>query len=80
VAGIGLFGYGVSLVLFVRALRYLGTARTAACFSTAPFVGTALAFAMGQGRLDGRFALQVVGLPARSALFGRSQDVEPDDS
>lgn len=52
VAAIGLLGYGVSLVLFVRALRHLGTARTAAYFSTAPFVGTALAFAMGQGQLD----------------------------
>jgi hypothetical protein len=32
VAGIDLLGYGVSLVLFVRALRYLGTARTGADF------------------------------------------------
>jgi len=39
---VGLFSYGVSLVLFVRALRYLGTARTGAYFSTAPFVGAAL--------------------------------------
>lgn len=36
---IGLFGYGTSLVLFVLALRQLGTARTAAYFSTAPFIG-----------------------------------------
>ena len=36
---LGLVGYGVSLVLFVRALRNLGTARTGAYFSTAPFVG-----------------------------------------
>jgi drug/metabolite transporter (DMT)-like permease len=55
VAAIGFFGYGVSLVLFVRALRHLGTARTGAYFSTAPFVGTALAFATGQGRLDWPF-------------------------
>ncbi len=40
---IGLFGYGVSLVLFVLALRHLGTARTGAYFSTAPFLGTILA-------------------------------------
>ena len=37
------FGYGVSLVLFVLALRHLGTARTGAYFSTAPFLGAALA-------------------------------------
>ncbi|MEO5625410.1 MAG: EamA family transporter [Dokdonella sp.] len=39
---IGLLGYGVSLVLFVLALRHLGTARTGAYFSTAPFVGATL--------------------------------------
>jgi drug/metabolite transporter (DMT)-like permease len=36
----GFFGYGVSLVFFVLALRHLGTARTGAYFSTAPFLGT----------------------------------------
>ena len=39
---LGFFGYGLSLVLFVRALRDLGTARTGAYFSTAPFVGAIL--------------------------------------
>ncbi|MDO8413434.1 MAG: EamA family transporter [Gallionellaceae bacterium] len=42
-AGIlGALGYGVSLVLFVLALRHLGSARTGAYFSTAPFNGVAL--------------------------------------
>jgi drug/metabolite transporter (DMT)-like permease len=41
---VGLFGYGISLTLFVLALRHLGTARTGAYFSTAPFVGAALSF------------------------------------
>ncbi len=36
---VGLLGYGISLVLFVLALRGLGTARTGAYFSVAPFVG-----------------------------------------
>lgn len=40
---VGLFGYGISLVMFVLALRGLGTARTGAYFSTAPFIGAALA-------------------------------------
>lgn len=39
---IGLAGYGISLVLFVLALRQLGTARTGAYFATAPFLGAAL--------------------------------------
>ena len=40
---IGLLGYGLSLVLFVMALRGLGSARTGAYFSTAPFIGAAIA-------------------------------------
>ena len=36
---VGFIGYGVSLALFVLALRDLGTARTGAYFSTAPFLG-----------------------------------------
>ena len=40
---VGLLGYGISLVLFVLALRGLGTARTGAYFSTAPFIGGAVA-------------------------------------
>lgn len=43
---LGFFGYGVSLVLFVLALRHLGTARTGAYFSTAPFMGAALAIGL----------------------------------
>ncbi|MDB5989754.1 MAG: cnrT [Herbaspirillum sp.] len=40
---IGFCGYGLSLVLFVLALRHLGTARTGAYFSAAPFVGAIVA-------------------------------------
>ena len=41
-AAVGLAGYGVSLTLFVLALRSLGTARTGAYFSVAPFFGAVL--------------------------------------
>ncbi len=40
---VGVFGYGVSLALFIVALRHLGAARTSAYFSTAPFLGAAAA-------------------------------------
>jgi drug/metabolite transporter (DMT)-like permease len=43
---VGLLGYGFSLVLFVLALRGLGTARTGAYFSTAPFIGAAVSIVM----------------------------------
>jgi len=42
-ASVGFFGYGLSLVLFVLALRNLGTARTGAYFAIAPFFGGLLA-------------------------------------
>lgn len=42
-AVLGFLSYGVSLTLFVLALRHLGTARTGAYYSLAPFVGAATA-------------------------------------
>lgn len=42
----GLAGYGVSLVLFVVALRNLGTARTGAYFSVAPLFGVGLSIVL----------------------------------
>ncbi len=53
---VGWLGYGVSLVLFVVALRELGTARTGAYFATAPFAGAVL-------------AVLVLGEPVTAALF-----------
>lgn len=44
---LGFVTYGLSLTLFVVALRALGTARTAAYFSLAPFIGAALAVVIG---------------------------------
>jgi len=47
VAGIvGFCGYGLSLVFFVLALRNLGTARTGAYFSIAPFVGAGISLVL----------------------------------
>ena len=43
---IGFLGYGVSLTLFVLALRHLGAARTGAYFGTAPFMGAAIAIGL----------------------------------
>jgi len=43
---LGLLSYGVSLVLFVLALRRIGTARTGAYFSVAPFAGALLAIVL----------------------------------
>lgn len=44
--GIGFFCIGISLVMFILALRHLGTARTGAYYSIAPFIGAMLAIAL----------------------------------
>jgi len=43
---VGMLGYGISLVMFVLALRGLGSARTGAYFSIAPFIGVAVALTL----------------------------------
>ncbi|KAF3998365.1 DMT family transporter [Glaciimonas immobilis] len=43
---VGFCGYGLSLVMFVLALRHLGAARTGAYFSAAPFVGAIMSLWM----------------------------------
>jgi drug/metabolite transporter (DMT)-like permease len=54
---LGFFSYGVSLVLFVLGLRSLGTARTGAYFSVAPFFGALLAVLLLGDPVGWRFAL-----------------------
>jgi drug/metabolite transporter (DMT)-like permease len=44
---LGFVAYGLSLTLFVLALRNLGAARAGAYFSVAPFIGAALAVGLG---------------------------------
>ena len=61
-AVVGFLGYGVSLVLFVLALRGLGAARTSAYFSTAPFIGAVLAIVVFGEKLT-------AGLVAAAALM-----------
>lgn len=43
---LGFLSYGMSLVLFVIALRHVGTARTGAYFSIAPFAGALMAVSL----------------------------------
>ena len=45
---LGFVAYGLSLVLFIRALSMVGTARAGAYFAVAPFVGAVLSIAMGE--------------------------------
>ncbi|GAC1495392.1 MAG: hypothetical protein NVS1B2_13810 [Vulcanimicrobiaceae bacterium] len=47
-AVVGALGYGGSLWMYLRAQRTFGIARTASVFAVAPFVGAALALALGE--------------------------------
>jgi drug/metabolite transporter (DMT)-like permease len=57
---LGFVGYGISLALFVRALRELGAARTGAYFSTAPFAGAALGLLLLEETLTWNLAVAAV--------------------
>jgi drug/metabolite transporter (DMT)-like permease len=65
-ASVGFASYGVSLALFVVGLRELGTARTGAYFSVAPFFGAVLAIVLlGEpvtGPLLGAGVLMAIGV------------------
>lgn len=65
-AALGFLGYGLSLVLYVLALRQLGTARTGAYFALAPFFGGILAVVFFGDSLSFQLciaaALMVIGL------------------
>jgi multidrug transporter EmrE-like cation transporter len=52
---LGFLGYGASLVLFIRALRHLGAARTGAYFSVAPFVGGLVGIILFREEVSTRF-------------------------
>lgn len=63
---VGWLAYGASLALYVVGLRHLGTARTGAYFSVAPFFGAALAIPLLGEPIDGRLltagALMALGV------------------
>jgi hypothetical protein len=57
---LGFVSYGLGLVLFIVALRHLGTARTGAYYGTAPFIGAVVAMAVLGTPLT--FSLAVAGI------------------
>jgi len=70
-AGAGLFligatGYGLSLRFYLLAQRAFGAARTGSVFATAPFIGAAIAFGLGERGVSpwllGGAALMVAGV------------------
>jgi drug/metabolite transporter (DMT)-like permease len=83
---IGLLNYGLALVCFVLALRYIGAARTGAYFSLAPFIGAAIAIlVLGEGitrPLIVATGLMIlgVGLCLSEQLYNNLQNTSPRKS
>ena len=70
---LGAFCYGASIVLDVYALRYLGAAREAAFFATAPFVGALLAIPVLGERLGAKDLVAGFLMAAGVALLVRAR-------
>jgi drug/metabolite transporter (DMT)-like permease len=76
---LGFLSYGASLTLFVLALRHLGTARTGAYFSIAPFVGAAGSLVIFRERPTALF-LTGAALMALGVWFLLTERHEPANS
>jgi drug/metabolite transporter (DMT)-like permease len=74
---IGFLGYGVSLTLFVVALRGLGLARTGAYFGAAPFMGAAIAISVFHEATSPLFWLAVIFMAAGLWLHLTERHVHP---
>lgn len=61
---VGVFGYGISILLDAYALRHVGAAREAAFFATAPFMGAFVAIPLLDERLG---ALEVAAMVTMAA-------------
>lgn len=56
---LGFFSYGLSITLFILAMRSLGSARTSAFFGSAPFVGTAMSLVLFRDWPGSNFVLSL---------------------
>jgi drug/metabolite transporter (DMT)-like permease len=68
----GATGYGASLYLYLLAQRRIGAARTGSVFALAPFIGAALAIALGD-RHGGVFAIAAAALFALGVILHVSE-------
>jgi drug/metabolite transporter (DMT)-like permease len=74
---VGAVCYGLSLVLFVRALKGLGAFRTGAFFSIAPFVGSLASLAILRDRVGWPMAAAGLLMLAGVALIIGERHVHP---
>lgn len=74
---LGSLSYGLSIVLFIRALRGLGAARTSAVFGMAPLAGVALSFVLFRDTLTLGFAVALALMTAAMLLLLGERHVHP---
>jgi len=68
---IGALSYGLSLVLFIQALREIGSARTSTWFATGPFIGALLALVLLEEQLPvGYWWASAIMLSGMFFLYG----------
>jgi drug/metabolite transporter (DMT)-like permease len=70
---LGGLSYGLSIVLFIRAMRGMGAARTSALFGTAPLAGVALSFLIFQDTLTPFFVIALVLMSAAALILLNEQ-------
>ena len=64
----GFFSYGLSVAMYIKSQNYLGAAKTAAYFSTAPFFGVIFSLIIPGEVLDIKFYISLV-IMIIAALF-----------
>lgn len=74
---LGYLSYGLSIVLFVRALRSLGAARTSILFSTAPLAGVLLSAALFREMPGWLFFLALPLMGAGIYLLANEEHIHP---
>lgn len=74
---LGALSYGLSIVLFIRAMRNLGVARTSAVFGTAPLAGVVLSFALFQETPTPFFVVALMLMTAAMLLLLTEKHVHP---
>jgi drug/metabolite transporter (DMT)-like permease len=72
---VGAFGYGLSLVLFIRGLKGLGALRTGALFGLAPFVGALVSVLVLRDRVGGSTAAAGLLMAGAAVLIAREKHV-----
>ncbi len=74
---VGALGYGASLWWYLRAQRTFGIARTASVFALAPFVGAALALALGDRAGSPLTALGFLAIAVGAYLHASERHAHP---